>query len=64
LLLSKKSQKENVVFSKDEDEKHKCTSSKGKFETDQQNDQIVKSPLKKLKKKSKQKCPIAQKVFV
>lgn len=62
--MSKKSQKKKTTFLKDEDEEHTCISSKAKSETNKQNDQVVESPLKKPKKKSKVKCPIAQRVFV
>jgi len=37
---------------------------KGKFETNQQNDQTIKSFLKKPKKKSREKCPITQRVSI
>jgi hypothetical protein len=56
--------KEKTTFLKDEDEEHTSISNKGKSKTNQQNDQVVESLLKKPEKKSKEKCPTAQKVFV
>jgi len=56
--------KEKTAFLKDEDEEHTSIFNKGKSKTDQQNDQVVESLLKKLEQKSKEKCPIVQKVFV
>jgi hypothetical protein len=65
--LSKRSQKEpkeKITFLEDDDEKHIGISMKGKFETNQQNDQTIKSLLKKPKKKSREKCPITQRVSI
>jgi len=45
-----KEPKEKTTFLKDENEEHTSISNKGKSKIDQQNDQVVESLLKKLKK--------------
>lgn len=45
-------------------EKNTCTSNKGPYDKSQPNDQTVESPLKKIKKKSQDKTPIAQRVYM
>lgn len=49
-----------------EDEDKECmgTSNKGSSDKSHLNDQTVESPLKKTKKKSRDKCLVAQRVFV
>jgi hypothetical protein len=55
---------DNVAFLDNEDGDGIGTSSKGPFENDHHNDQLVESPLKKIKKKKSKKIPIAQRAFV
>jgi hypothetical protein len=64
IAIVRKEPNDNVAFSNHGNGDGTSTSSKGPFEKDQHNDQLVESPLKKIKKNKSEKILVAQRVYV